>query len=178
MTARDALVAATGIPPGEIDNLRKDLAKTSVEREELQRRGLHGADEIRLLKTALAEHVGELAAQGKELGRSREALGAAERELAELRSKIAELSATLEGRDKELAKSLSLSGLDENAAQTLRLIGKRMKDGGVRFATEPNGSGAMVVAEDGAELRSLIGMLKRRDWRLALIRWILGLPKS
>ena len=85
-----------------------------------------------------------------------------------------ELTSTIESRNKQLANSLSLSGLADCDAAAIRALRDRLAEGDVRFASYTVGEVEAMIANLGRpEMRTLSNMLTRRAWRIHIISWLL-----
>ena len=89
-------------------------------------------------------------------------------------ARIAELTTTLESRNKQLACSLSLSGLGDCAAAAIKALRDRLAKGEIQFSGDTAGDvEAMIANLERPEMRTLSKMLTRRAWRIHAIRWLL-----
>jgi chromosome segregation ATPase len=164
------LLTAAGIQPGEVATLHKELKKVSEVAEQCARE--HG--QLGQAKTAAAERDKERAVLRGDLRKATDTLNGAQQQILTLEARIAELTTTLESRDKQLAYSLSLSGLGDSAAAAIRALRDRLAQGDIRFASDTIGEVEAIIANLGQpEMRTLSNMLTRRAWRIHIIRWLL-----
>ena len=109
-------------------------------------------------------------------GKATASLEGAQQQILTLEARIAELTNTLEHRNKQLASSLSLSGLTDCAAAAVKALRDRLTRGDIQFALEAAGDvEAMIANLDRPEMRTLSEMLTHRAWRVHVIRWLLRL---
>jgi hypothetical protein len=91
-----------------------------------------------------------------------------------LEPRIAELTTTLESRNKQLACSLSLSGLGDCAAAAIKALRDRLENGEIQFSGDTTGDVKAGIANlERPEMRTLSKMLTRGAWRIHAIRWLL-----
>ena len=109
-----------------------------------------------------------------DLSKATDSLKEAQQQILALEARIVELTTTLESQNKQLAYSLSLSGLSDCAAEAIKALRERLASGDVQFAVnDPGDMAAMIANLDRAELRTLSEMLTNRAWRVHVIRWLL-----
>ena len=122
-------------------------------------------------KIAAAECDNERAVLRGELRKATDSLKGAQEQILTFEARIAELTTTLESRNKQLAYSLSLSGLGDCAAAAVKALRDRLAKGDIQFAGDVE---AMIANLDRPEMRTLSKMLTRRAWRVHVIRRFLG----
>ena len=109
-----------------------------------------------------------------DLNKATASVKAAHQQTLTFEARIAELTTTLEGRNQQLARSLSLSGLSDCAAAAVKRLRDRLARGDIQFAIDAAGDvEAMIANLDRPEMRTLSEMLTRRAWRVHVIRWLL-----
>ena len=125
-------------------------------------------------KIAAAKWDNEKAVLRGDLRRATKSLKGAQDQIITLEARIAELTTTLESRNKQLACSLSLSGLGDCAAATIKALRDRLANGEIQFSAGTAGDvKAMIANLERPEMRTLSKMLTRRAWRIHAIRWLL-----
>jgi hypothetical protein len=107
-----------------------------------------------------------------DLRKATDSLKGAQEQILTFEARIAELTTTLESRNKQLAYSLSLSGLGDCAAAAIKALRDRLAKGDIQFAGDVE---AMIANLDRPEMRTLSKMLTRRAWRVHVIRRFLGI---
>jgi hypothetical protein len=176
-SATDALLTTVGIQPGEVATLHKNLEEASEEAKHWREKVAREYGQLE--KTAAAERDKERAGFRGDLRKATDSLKGAQQEILTFEARIAELSTTLENRDKQLAHSLSLSGIGECAATAIRAFRDRLAQGDIRFDSDTVAEVEAVMANLGRpEMRTLSNMLTRRAWRIRIIRWLLGVNAS
>jgi chromosome segregation ATPase len=178
-SATDALLTTVGIQPGEVATLHKKLEEASEEAKHWREKAAREYGQLEQSKTAAAERDKERAGFRGDLRKATDSLKGAQQEILTFEARIAELSTTLESRDKQLAHSLSLSGIGECAAAAIRALRDRLAQGDIRFDSDTVAEVEAVMANLGRpEMRTLSNMLTRRAWRIRIIRWLLGVNAS
>jgi DNA repair exonuclease SbcCD ATPase subunit len=173
-SATDALLTAAGIQPGEVTTLRKNLEQISKEAREWREQAAREHGQLEQSKTAAVERDKALRS---DLRKATDSLKGAQQQIYTLEARIAELSATLESRDRQLAYSLSLFGLDDEAAAAVKALRARLTQDEIRFASDTAGEIEDMIANlDRPEMRNLSKMLTHRGWRFHIIRWLLRVP--
>jgi DNA repair exonuclease SbcCD ATPase subunit len=175
-SAKDALLTAAGIQPGELPILQRELQQASEESRRLHEVAARQRDQLEQSKIAIAKRDNERAVLLDDLSKATASLEGAQQQILTLEARIAELTNTLEHRNKQLASSLSLTGLTDYAAAAVKALRDRLARGDVQFAIETAGDvEAMIANLDRPEMRTLSEMLSRRAWRVHVIRWLLRL---
>jgi hypothetical protein len=173
-SAKDALLTAAGIQPGELTSLHRELQQASEESKQLREKAAREHGQLEQLKLATAKGDNERAALRDDLRKATASLKGAQQQVLTFESRIAELTTILESRNKQLAYSLSLSGLDDCAAAAVKALRDRLTSGALQFAVGDAGDVEDVIATlDRPEMRTLSKMLIRRAWRVHFIRWLL-----
>src|ERR1019366_6866177 len=173
-SATDALLTAAGIQPGEVATLHKELEQVSEEAKQWREKAAREHGQLEQSKTAAAERGKERAVLRGDLRKATDSLKGAQQQLITFEAQIGELTSTLESRNKQLAYSLSLSGLADCDAAALRALRDRLAQGDMRFASDTVGEVEAMIANLGRpEMRTLSNMLTRRAWRIHIIRWLL-----
>jgi hypothetical protein len=173
-SATDALLTAAGIQPGEVATLHKELEQVSELAEQWREKAAREHGQLGQAKTAAAEREKERAVLRGDLRKATDTLNGAQQQILTLEARITELTTTLESRDKQLAYSLSLSGLGDGAAAAIRALRDRLVQGDIRFASDTIGESEAIIANLGQpEIRTLSNLLTRRAWRIQIIRWLL-----
>jgi hypothetical protein len=178
-SARDALLTAAGVQPGEIPILQRELQQASEESKRLHEKAARQHDLLEQSTIAIAKRDNERAILLDDLSRTTASLKGAQQQILALEARIAELTTTLENRNKQLACSLSLTGLTDCAAAAVKALRDRLTRGDVQFALEAAGDvEAMIANLHRPEMRTLSEMLTHRAWRVHVIRWLLRLRAS
>jgi hypothetical protein len=168
-SAKDALLMAAGVQPGQVATLQRQLHLASEESRQWREKA---AQELELSKTPVAERDKERVGLLEDLSKAIASLEAAQQQILTFETRIAELTTTIEVRNQQLAYSLSLSGLSDSAAAAVNRLRDRMASGDI--AVDAAGSvDAMIANLDRPEMRSLSEMLARRTWRVHAVRWLL-----
>ena len=175
-SAKDALLTAAGIQPGELPILQRELQQASEESRRLHEIAARQRDQLEQSKIAIAKRDNERAVLLDDLSKATASLEGAQQQILTLEARIAELTNTLEHRNKQLASSLSLTGLTDCAAAAVKALRDRLARGDVQFALEAAGDVETMIANlDRPEMRTLSEMLTHRAWRVHVIRWLLRL---
>ena len=133
-------------------------------------------DQLEQSKIAIAKCENERAVLLDDLSMAVASLEGAQQQILTLEARIAELTNTLEHRNKQLASSLSLTGLTDCAAAAVKALRDRLARGDVQYALEAAGDVETMIANlDRPEMRTLSEMLTHRAWRVHVIRWLLRL---
>jgi chromosome segregation ATPase len=173
-SAIDALLTAAGIQPGEVTTLRTNLEQISKEAKEWREQAARGHGRLEQSRTAAAEREKALR---NDLGKATDSLKRAQQQIYALEARIAELSATLASRDRQLAFSLSLFDLDDEAAAALKTLRALLVHGDIQFANDTVAEVEALIGNlDRPEMRNLSKMLTRPGWRLQIIRRLMRLP--
>jgi chromosome segregation ATPase len=175
-SAKDALLTAAGVQPGEVATLQRELQQASEESKRWREEAAREHGQLEQSKSATAERDNERAVLLDDLSKATASLEGAQQQILTFEARIAELTNTLEHRNKQLASSLSLTGLTDYAAAAVKALRDRLARGDVQFAIETAGDvEAMIANLDRHEMRTLSEMLSRRAWRVHVIRWLLRL---
>ena len=173
-SAVDALLTVAGIQPGETATLHKKLEQVSAEAKQWREKAAREHGQLEQSKIAAAEWDNERAVLRGDLRKAIDSLKGAQQQILTFEARIAELATTLESRNKQLAYSLSLSGLGDCAAAAIKALRDRLAKGDIQFAGDTAGDvEAMIANLDRPEMRTLSKMLTRRAWRIHVIRWLL-----
>jgi hypothetical protein len=173
-SAKDALLTAAGVQPGEIATLQRELQQASEECRQWREKAAREHGQLEQSKIAAAEWDNERAVLRGDLRKATDSLKGAQQQILTFEARIAELATTLESRNKQLAYSLSLSGLGDCAAAAIKALRDRLAKGDIQFAGDTAGDvEAMIANLDRPEMRTLSKMLTRRAWRVHVIRWLL-----
>jgi chromosome segregation ATPase len=173
-SATDALLTAAGIQPGAVATLHKKLEQASEEAKQWREKAAREHGQLEQSKTAAAERDKERALLRGDLRKATDSLKEARQQMLTFEARVGELTTTLESRDKQLAYSLSLSGLGDCAAAAIRALRDRLAQGDIRFASDTVGELEATIANlSRPEMRTLSNMLTRRTWRIHIIRWLL-----
>jgi hypothetical protein len=173
-SAKDALLMAAGVQPGEVATLQRELRQASEETKQWREKAARERDQLEQSKIATAKRDDESGVLRDDLARAIASLKVAQQQVTTFEARIAELTITLENRNTQLACSLSLSGLSDCAAAAVKALRDRLARGDLQFAVDAAGDVEAIVANlDRPEMRSLSKMLTRRAWRVHAIRWLL-----
>jgi chromosome segregation ATPase len=173
-SAKDALLTAAGVQPGEIATLQKELQQASEETKRWREKAAHERGQLEQSKIAIAKRDNERAVLLDDLSKAIASLKAAQQQIVTFEARIAELTSTLESRNQELAWSLSLSGLSDSATAVVKTLRDRLARGDMQIAGDAaDGVHAVIANLDRPEMRSLSAMITRRTWRVHVIRWLL-----
>ena len=173
-SAKDALLTAAGLQPGEVATLQRELQQASEESKRWREKAALEHGQLEQSKVATAKRDNERAVLLEDLSKATASLKAAQQQILTFETRIAELTTTLESRNKRLAYSLSLSGLSDCAAAAVKTFRDRLARGDIQFALDAAGDAeAMIANLDRPEMRALNEMLTRRAWRVHVIRWLL-----
>jgi hypothetical protein len=170
-SAKDALLTAAGVQPGEVATLQRELQQASEESKRWREKAAREHSQLEQSKVATAKRDNERAVLLDDLSKATEV---AQQQILALEARIAELTTALESRNKQLAYSLSLSGLSEGAAAAVKAFRDRLARGDIQYAVDAAGDVEATIAHlDRPEMRTLSEMLTRRAWRVHVIRWLL-----
>ena len=173
-SAKDALLTAAGVQPGEVATLQRELQQASEESNRWREEAAREHGQLEQSKIATAKRDNERAVFLDDLSKATASLKGAQQQILALEARIAELITTLENRNRQLAYSLSLSGLSDCAAAAVKALRDRLARGDIQFAFDAAGDvEAMIANLDRPEMRTLSEMLTRRAWRVHVIRWLL-----
>ena len=173
-SAKDALLTAAGVQPGEVATLQRELQQASEESKRWREEAAREHGQLEQSKIATAERDNERAVLLDDLSKATASFKGAQQKILTLEARIVELSTILESRNKQLAYSLSLSGLSDCAAAAVKELRDRLARGDIQFAVDAAGDvEAMIANLDRPEMRTLSEMLTRRAWRVHVIRWLL-----
>jgi hypothetical protein len=173
-SAKDALLTAAGVQPGEVATLQRELQQASEESRQWREKAAREHGQLEQSKIAAAEWDNERAVLRGDLRKATDSLKGAQQQLLTFEARIAELATILESRNKQLAYSLSLTGLGDGAAAAIKALRDRLAKGDIQFAGDTAGDvEAMIANLDRPEMRTLSKMLTRRAWRIHVIRWLL-----
>jgi hypothetical protein len=168
-SATEALLWAAGIQPGEVATLHKKLELVSQEASLWREKAAREHGQFEQSRTVAAERDKEGVLLRNELRKTTETLKEAQQRILTFEARNAELSAVLESRDKQLASSLSVSGLADGNAAAMRALRDRLSQGDIEME-------ATIANLGRPEMRALSNMLPHRTWRLHIIRWLLQIP--
>ena len=168
-SAKDALLTAAGVQPGEVATLQRELQQASEESKRWREKAAREHGQLEQSKTTTAKRDSERAVLLDDLSKATASLKGAQQQILTLEARIAELTTTLENRNKQLAYSLSLSGLSDGAAAAVKALRDRLARGDDAAGDVE----AMIANLDRPEMRTLTEMLTRRAWRVHVIRWLL-----
>jgi hypothetical protein len=173
-SAKDALLTAAGVQPGEVATLQRELQQASEESRQWREKAAREHGQLEQSKIAAAKWDNERAVLRGDLRKATDSLKGAQHQILTVEARIAELTTTLESRNKQLAYSLSLSGLGDCAAAAIKALRDRLAKGDIQFSGDTAGDvEAMIANLDRPEMRTLSKMLTRRAWRVYVIRWLL-----
>jgi hypothetical protein len=79
-------------------------------------------------------------------------------------------------RDKQLASSVSLLGLNDDAILVVTALRDRLANGQMQLCERPDEAKSLLVNLDRREMRALSRLLERDGWQLRILRWLL--PRS
>src|SRR5690242_18887094 len=127
-SAKDALLMAAGVQPGQVATLQRQLHLASEESRQWREKA---AQELELSKTTVAERDKERVGLLEDLSKAIASLEAAQQQILTFETRIAELTTTIEVRNQQLAHSLSLSGLSDSAAAAVNRLRDRMASGDI-----------------------------------------------
>jgi type VI protein secretion system component VasA len=168
------VIDAAGIRPGEVATLHKKLEQVSEVANQWREKAAREHGQLEQSKSAAAERDKEREVLRGDLRKATDTLKGAQQQILTFEARIAELSTTLKSRDKQLAYSLSLSGLDDCAAAAIRALRDRLAQGDIRFASDTVGEVETIANLGRPEMRTLSNLLTRRAWRIHIIRWLVG----
>jgi hypothetical protein len=173
-SAKDALLTAAGVQPGEVANLQRKLQQASEESKRWREKAAREHGQLEQSKVASAERDNKTAVLLDDLREATASLKGAQQQILAFEARLAELTTTLESRDKQLAYSLSLSGLSDRAAAAVTALRDRLARGDKQSAVDAASDvEAMIANLDRPEMRTLSEMLTRRAWHVHVIRWLL-----
>jgi len=173
-SAKDALLTAAGVQPGEVATLQRELQQAFEESRQWREKAAREHGQLEQSKIAAAECDNERAVLRGDLRKATDLLKGAQEQILTFEARIAELTTTLESRNEQLAYSLSLSGLSDCAAAAVKALRDRLARGDIQFAFDAAGDVEALIANLGRpEMRTLSEMLTRRAWRVHVIRWLL-----
>ena len=173
-SAKDALLTAPGVQPSEVATLQRELQQASEESKRWREEAAREHGQLEQSKSATAERDNERAVLLDDLSKATASLKGAQQQILTLEARIVELSTILESRNKQLAYSLSLSGLSDCAAAAVKELRDRLARGDIQFPIDAAGDvKAMITNLDRPEMRTLSEILTRRAWRVHVIRWLL-----
>jgi chromosome segregation ATPase len=171
-SAKDALLTAAGVQPGEVATLQRELQQAFEESRQWREKAAREHGQLEQSKIAAAECDNERAVLRGDLRKATDSLKGAQEQILTFEARIAELTTTLESRNEQLAYSLSLSGLGDCAAAATKALRDRLAKADIQFAGDVE---AMIANLDRPEMRTLSKMLTRRAWRVHVIRRFLGI---
>ena len=172
----DALLDAVGLQRGELESLRKKLELVSGEAKQWREKAEHEHAQIEHLKGAAADRNKETAQLRAELRKASEAQQNAAQQSAAERAQIENLTALLGDRDMQLASSLSLLGLNDDAVLAVTALRDRLANGEMRLCETADETKSLIANMDRLEMRSLSQLLEQRGWQLHILRWFLRQP--
>jgi hypothetical protein len=178
-SAKDALLTAAGAQPGEVANLQRGLQQASEESNQWREKAAREHGLLEQSRIATAKRENEKAILRDDLRKATASLEGAQQQILTFEARIAELTTTLESRNKQLAHSLSLSGLSDFAAAAVKALRDRLARGDIQFAVDTASDvEAMIANLDRPEMRTLTKILSSRAWRAHVIRWFLRIRAS
>jgi DNA repair exonuclease SbcCD ATPase subunit len=170
-SAVDALLTTAGIQAGEITSLRKELEQSAKEAMEWREQAAREHVQLEHAEAAVDERDKTF---HRDLRKATDSFNEAKQLIHMLEARIAELSAALQSRDKQLDYSVSLFGLSEGAAAAMKALRARLVQDKLRPTSDTSDEAQDMIANfDRPELRNLNKMLRRPGWRLHAIRWLL-----
>ena len=178
-SALDALSIAAGMRPSDLAAANSQIQLASKEAMEWREKLTAEHKRHEQLKTAMAATENEKASLRRELGKATDLVKAQlqqisifEAKVAALEKRIAELATTLEDRDRQLAHSFLLAGLDNVAIASIKALRDRLARGEIQFTSHSEAE-AMIANFGRPEMRSLNKMLTRHARGVSVIRWLL-----
>ena len=173
-SAKDALLTAAGVQPDGVATLQRKLQQASEESKRWREQAAREHSQLEQSKIATAKRDNERAILLDDLSKVTASLEGAQQQILSFEARIAELTTTLESWNKQLAYSLSLSGLSDCAAAAVKALRDRLASGDIQSAVNAAADAeAMIANLDRPEMRTLNEMLTRRTWRVHVIRWLL-----
>jgi chromosome segregation ATPase len=169
-SAVDALLNAAGIQPGEVEALHRELERVSEESKQRGDKAARERSQNEQSKLAAAEWDSERAVLRGDLRKATDLLKGAQQKITKFEARIVALTADLESRNKQLAYSLSLSGLNDCATAAIKALRDQLARADIRFAGDVQ---AIIANLDQPEMHTLSKMLTRSTWRVHVIRWLL-----
>ena len=148
--------------------MQRKLQQASEESTRWREKAARDHGQLEQSRIATTKCDNERAVLLDDLSKATASLKGAQQQILTLEARIAELTATLESRNKQLAYSLSLFGLSDCAAAAVKALRDRLARGDAAGDVE-----AMIANLDRPEMRNLSEMLTRRAWRVHFIRWLL-----
>src|SRR5262249_34340640 len=107
-SAKDALLTAAGVQPGEVAILQRELQRAFEQSEQWREKVAHARGQLEQSKIAAAECDNERASLRGDLRKTTNSLKEAQEQILTFEERIAEQATTLESRNNQLACSLSL----------------------------------------------------------------------
>ena len=152
--------------------MQKELQQASEESKRWRQQAAREHSQLEQSKIATAKRENERAVLLADLHNVTASLECAQQQILSLEARIAELSTILESRNKELAYSLSLSGLSDSSSAVVKALRDRLASGDIQSAVAADAE-AIIANLDRPEMRTLNEMLTRPTWRVLVIRWLL-----
>jgi chromosome segregation ATPase len=173
VSAVDALLEAAGFRLKELESLSKRLELASGEAKYWREKATHVHAQLEHLKRAGDEQNKETAGLRGELRKAFAAQQGAAQRTASERAQIENLTSLLDDRNKQLASSLSLFGMDDNAVLALTALRDHLANGEMRLCDTADETKSLIANLHWPEMRALSQMLERRGWQLRILRWLL-----
>lgn len=172
-SAADALLAATGIQPGEIANLRQELEQNAKAAAQWREQADHGRSQIEQARAALVQRQEEIKQLQGDLRRAQNASAAAQQQIDNLKTQMADLTQSLQSQEERLINSVSVLNLDRDAVALLELLRDQLALNGMGFPDDTAAAQTVIANLTRPEMSALGGLLGRAGWRLNLVRWVL-----
>jgi hypothetical protein len=135
-SAKDALLTAAGVQPGEVATLQRELQHASEESKRWREKAAREHGQLEQSNIATAKRDNERAVLLDDLSKATASLKGAQQQILALEARIAELTITLASRNKQLPYSLSLCGLSDCAAAAVKALRDRLATGDIQFAVD------------------------------------------
>lgn len=158
----ESLLAAAGVLPDELAELRRNAELASVEIRDLRALSAQGQQHLDQSKNDLVQRDDAIALLRAELRRAAD-------DLQDEQRRRRDLTAALEDREGRLARSLSTDGLDPTATEALAAMRDRLAE-----RESAAGMPAAIANLGRPEILALSGLIDRRARRLPFIRWLLS----
>lgn len=172
-SAADALLAASGIQPGEIAQLRHDLEQHAEAAAQWRKQAEQGHSLVVQSRAALAQREEEIANLQGDLRITQSALAAEQHQIHSLETRLAELTASLKCQEQQLIKSISVLDLGPDAVALMELFRSHLTEYDIRYPDDTAAAQTVISNLTRPEMSALGEVLDRAGWRLSLIRWLL-----
>jgi chromosome segregation ATPase len=178
---RDALLAAAGLSGAQLDEQARQVEELGAERDALRQRLADEQSEVERLRAAAKQREGELTRLRREGGNASNELGAARRQLAAAEKQQGEARASLAGLRDELARSVSIAGLNAEAVAAVGALTENLRSGAGLV-----GAALRLTGYEESEVRAALETRRRPEhqaldtalqggsWRAWLLRRLLG----